>query len=338
MRIPFSKISVGWREIWSIIKVLRSGWLTTGKVTKQFEKEFAEYVGAKYAVAVSSCTIGLELALKCKGIKRGDIVIVPAFTFCATAQAAENVGATVIFGDIKLDTLCLDENSIIVKRTKKIASGIIPVHLGGEEAFTRYDIPVIEDSAHRVERGQCKNNPNIVCFSFYPTKNMTTGEGGMVCTNDENEYKWLLKARSHGRTKLVGYGYDVEFLGQKANLPDVLSAIGLVQLRKIDKMNKKRDELVALYNEELGFGWHGNHLYPIFIKERERFIEYMRRNGVDCSVHFVPLHKMTAYKDYSQIKLPVTDAIGFNEVSLPLYPSLSKRQVKRICRLIKSYE
>lgn len=340
--IFFSKPEIGWREIWEVVKTLRSGWLTTGKITRKFEQEFADYVGSKYAVATSSCTVALELALRYIGIKKDDAVIVPSFTFCATAQAVENCGGRVIFGDIELENLTLDSDSLVVMSTLKMAKAIIPVHLGGNEAYTGYKIPVIEDSAHRIQRGQCKDNPNLVCFSFYPTKNMTTGEGGMIATNDEKAYRWLLQARSHGRTKLIGSGYDVLFTGLKANLPDILSAIGRVQLRKLDKINARRDEIVEMYNNGFklqGKGrWKGNHLYPIFRKNRTDFMVYMKENGVQCSAHFDPLHKMTAWKDKIKYKLFNTELIGGTEISLPLYPSLKNKEVKRIIKLVNDYD
>jgi len=337
--IKFCKADIGWREIWEVIKVMRSGWLTTGEQTKKFEQEFAEYVGAKYAVAVSSCTVALELSLKYHKIGQGDLVIVPSFTFAATAQAVENVGARVLFGDIEPYKLCLDDKCPTVAIGTRRAKAVIPVHLGGNEAKTKWrDCIVIEDSAHRIERNQCKDSNNLVCFSFYPTKNMTTGEGGMIATNDKDAYEWLLKARSHGRSKLVGHGYEVEFTGMKANLPDILSAIGRVQLRKLDKMNSKRNKIVGWYNEWLNRGkWYGNHLYPIFVKNPDDFVRYMFENGVQCSRHFSPLHKMQGFKEHNKFKLPMSEGLGMSEVSLPLYPGLKKKEVKYICELVKNY-
>jgi len=333
--IPFCKPSITWRERLAVDRVLRTPILTTGKVTKEFEERFAEYVGAKHAVAVSSCTIGLELAVRYHKVK---IALVPSFTFCATAQAVQNSGGQILFADIDPVSLCIDPGSEIVHSAMKIVDTVIPVHLGGNLAFTAYPKTVIEDSAHRIERNQCQNSPNTVVFSFYPTKNMTTGEGGMICTNDTKEYEWYLKARSHGRNKLMGSGYDVEFLGLKANLPDILSAIGLEQLKRLPKMTDKRNALVRQYNLALNKSWKGNHLYPLFVNGREKFIKYMADNGVQCSTHFSPLHLMTAYKKFSKFKLPYTETLGKMQVSLPLFPDLKRRQVNKICELIKNYE
>jgi len=333
--IKFSKAFLDNKEYKAVKRVLKSGWLTTGAETRKFEEEFAEYVGADYAVAVSSCTVGLEMAIRRLDLNPDSPIIVPSFTFCATSQAVENCGHRVVFGDIDRLTYCLNPDSI--KDALEYAQAVIPVHLGGCKAFTKYDVPVIEDSAHRIEKDQCKNSKNMVVFSFYPTKNMTTGEGGMICTNSKADYEWLIQCRSHGRTKLAGSGYDVEFCGLKANLPDILSCIGRVQLKKLPKMTKMRNEIVRWYNEEFQTSWLGNHLYPILVKDRDKFLKYMAENGVQCSAHFDPLHKMSSYKWYSNQELPITDEIGGREVSLPLWPGLTKKQVKHICKLVKAY-
>lgn len=336
-KISFCRADIGRKEIRAVKKVLKSGWLTTGKVTKQFEEEFAGYVGSKYAIAVSSATVGLELSLRYLNLQKSDLVLVPSFTFCATAQAVENAGGSVIFGDINDKTLCLDNNSFLVKNSLKMVKAVVPVHLGGNKAYTNYQSFVIEDSAHRIIRNQCKNNPNAVVFSFYPTKNMTCGEGGMVATNDKEFYEWLLKARSHGRNKLVGHGYEVEFTGWKANLPDVLSAIGLVQLRKLDKMNIERKRIIDKYNEAFGTRWEGLHLYPVFVDRPDDFVAYMNNNGVQCSRHFQSLHKMSGFKKHNKFKLPITETLSDKEVSLPVYPKLKNKEVDYIIKLVKEY-
>lgn len=336
--INFCKADIGRKEYKAVKGVMKSGWLTTGKVTKQFEDEFADYVGSEYAVAVSSCTAALKLCLAYLQLPKKSLVIVPSFTFCATAQAAEHIGLELLFGDIKYNDLCLDNESFIVKNGLKLAKAIVPVHLGGNKAYTNYNIPVVIDSAHRIEKNQCIDDKYPSCFSFYPTKNMTTGEGGMVATNDKNLYEWLLKARSHGRNVLSGHSYEVEFSGWKANMPDILAAIGLVQLRKLPEMTDKRNQVVKWYNEYLGREWTGNHLYPYFPQDRNKFMQFMLDNKVQCSAHFNPLHKMKAYTKHNKFKLLVTEDLGSREVSLPLYPGLKKRQVKKICNLIHKYE
>lgn len=344
-KIKFCKASIGLKEILAVIKVMRSGWLTTGKITEQFEKEFAQYVGAKYAVAVSSCTAALHLCLKCLDVDENDNVYCPSLTFSATAHEIINTGANVIFGDVG-QNLCL----LVPKKTEGLKA-VIPVHLTGNRANTDYKIPVIEDSAHRIERGQCLNLPekDFACFSFYPTKNMTCGEGGMIATNSKENYEWLKKARHHGITKAgferygkaKGWDYEVEFIGNKANLPDILSAIGLVQLRKLDKFEKRRKQIIKLYNKELfnlNIGIRGGtHLYPILVENRDKFIEFMEKNNIQCSVHFKPLHKTKAYEFHNEFSLPYTEFVGERIVSLPLYPGLSDRKVRYICSKIYEY-
>lgn len=343
-KIPFCKAHTGREEIKAVKRVLKSGWLTSGPETSKFEEEFADYVGSKYAVATSSCTSALELSLRWFGISDKDFVIAPSFTFCATAQAAKNNGAKILFGDIELINLTLDPNSKI-KEFIKDAKAIIPVHLAGNKAFTNYEVNVVEDSAHRIERNQCCNNKNLVCFSFYPTKNMTTGEGGMIATNSKEAYEWLKMARNHGinksdekRYREGSFGYEVEFTGLKANMSDIAAAIGREQLKKLDYMNHKRDEAVNLYNSFLGNNWSGNHLYPIFLKERDKFISYMRENGVQCSAHFSPLHKMKGFEEYNRLSLPLTELLGETEISLPLYPDLTKKEIIHICDLTNKYK
>ena len=332
--IPFNKPYTNHKEIKAMKNCLKSGWITTGPITKQFENEFADYVGSKYAVAVSSCTSALELCLLYMNLSKKDKVVVPSFTFAATAQAVENAGGTVEFADINPTDMCLDPKTVNTKGRK----AVVVVDLAGNVASRKYDIPVIVDSAHRIEYGQCAEADYPSCFSFYATKNITTGEGGMVATNDKKFYEWLLMARHHGIKKDKPYSYSVEFTGWKANLPDILSCIGLEQIRKIDDINYLRRWVVDSYNVELETNWMGLHLYPYMTDNPIKFIEYMKENGVQCSRHFQPLHKMPAFRKHNNKKLFVTELIGMRIVSLPLFPGMKKKEVKYICKLIKEYE
>lgn len=329
MQIPFSKTFIDNKEIEAVNRVMASGWLTTGKVCEEFEAAFADYVGAKYCVFLSSCTAALGLSLawyRHLGIPKGTRVFVPSLTFAATVNEVVHAGFKPVFGDVK-DDFCLDESGY----GDELIS--IPVHLTGNEANTGYLSNVIEDSAHRIEKNQCKGSENLVCFSFYPTKNMTTGEGGAICTNDENAYLWLKKARHHGiskdgwkRYELGGsWKYDIEFVGWKANNTDIAAAIGLEQLKKLPWMTDRRNEIVKQYNRLLGYDRTGNHLYPVLVSNRDVFIETMKDAGIQCSVHFLPVHKMNAYK--SEQRLGKTEFFGEHLVSLPLYPSLSDEEV-----------
>lgn len=340
--IDFAKPDIGQEEIDAVKKILKNGWLTMSKETWTFEKEFAKYVGTKYAISVNSCTSAIFLALKALGIESGDEVIVPSFTFASTVNVVIHCGARPIFADIKRGdfTLCPESvKKMITKKTK----AIIPVHYAGRKAYVDYNLPVIEDSAHLIPNSNVSSN--LTCYSFYATKNMTTGEGGMISTDNNKLAQWLLKARLHGMSKDAmkryeeksKWRYDIEFPGYKFNTTDINSALGRVQLKKLPKFQKMRDERVELYNSLLRLENKGNHLYPILVEERDKFIYYMLKNGVQCSVHFFPIHKMKAYKNY-KANLPVTEYVGERIVSLPLYPSLSKDNIKYICRLVNKFK
>lgn len=340
-QILFAKPTIGREEIDAVSRVLKSGWLTMSKETIEFEKEFAQYVGRKYAIAVNSCTSALFLALKSLGIKNGDEVIVPSFTFASTVNVIVHCGAKPIFADVKREDFTLDPKSVEKAITNKTRA-IVPVHYAGRQASTGYSLPVIEDSAHLIPNGS--SSSNLTCYSFYATKNMTTGEGGMLTTDNYNIAQWLIKARLHGMSKDAmkryekkgKWRYDIEFPGYKLNTTDISSALGRFQLKKLSSFQKKRDERVDLYNSLLGLENKGNHLYPILVEKREEFIKYLLQNRIQCSVHFIPVHQMTAYKNF-KCNLPVTDYIGARVVSLPLYPGLSLGDVKRICKIVKNF-
>lgn len=338
MKIPFCKPSWDEREVEAVSEVIRSGWWTDGPKVKEFETKFAEYVGAKHAVFLNSCTSALFLSLKWEQKKKGFIantVYVPSLTFCATVNEIVNAGMIPVFGDVDRDTLCLEPNG-------EEYGMALPVHLIGNQAFTDYPYPVVEDSAHRIIKGQCFGSKNSVCFSFYATKNISTGgEGGMICTNDDDAYIWFQQARHHGiskggwdRYKEGGsWRYDIEFVGWKANSPDMQGAIGLVQLDKLDSFNANRFRVIDTYNSEFGYFHKGLHLYPILVGDRDEFITFMKKNGIQCSVHFLPIHKMSAYK--FDVDLPNTDYLGEHLVSLPLFPSMTNQEVEYVCQKVK---
>lgn len=336
IKVPFSKPSVTEEEIQAVTKVLKSGWLTTGEITRDFEKKFAEYVGAKYAVAVNSCTAALSLSLKAleeyiDPVEEGDEVIVPSLTFTATASIVTHCGAKPVFVDVEKDTFCLDPLLVFDAMTPK-TKAVIPVHLTGNTANSPYDGSVIIDSAHRIAKE--KSIADFTCYSFYATKNLTTGEGGMITTNYKDKAEWLRQARLHGlstgaenRYRGGKWEYSVDFTGWKCNLTDIASAIGLVQLKKLPKMEKKRKKLIKRYNEALGYERTGTHLYPILVEKRDEFMTKMREAGIGCSVHFLPLHLMPAYKDYKpSYPLPNTEFLGERLVSLPLYPDMIEKE------------
>ena len=334
MDIKFCKTTLGEEEKKAICDVIDGGWVVMGKKTQEFEQQFAEYVGAKHAVFVDSCTSALDLSLKYLLYKKiwnkKYPVKVPSLTFTASAEVIVNNGMKPQFVDVQRDNFVAN----------KVVSGqAILVHLTGNQAedFVK-DLPIIEDSAHRIEREQCKDNPNLVCFSFYATKNMTTVQGGIIAVNDEEIARWLKKARDHGvskgtteRYKDGAWAYDVEFIGWREKSDDLHAAIGIEQLKKLPAMDNERKRIIALYNELLGLNRTGLHLYPVLVLNRAEFINKLKEKGIQCSVHFLPLHQMTGYKKYyKQIPLQMTDWLGEHLVSLPLYPQLTNEEVKYI--------
>lgn len=342
--IPFSRASIGKEELHAISRVLDSGWLTQGGETEKFEQEFAKYVGTKYAVAVSSCTAALFLSLKALKIKPGDEVIVPSFTFPSTASVIIHCGASPVFADINEEDFTIDQKSFEKALTNK-TKAVILVHYGGNRAKIKTDLPIVEDSAHFIPKGGDNPSSFTRCYSFYATKNMTTGEGGMVTTRDEKVANWLRKARLHGlsleawkryqlRSRWV---YRVEFPGWKFNTTDIASAIGRVQLAKLDRFEQRRKEVTFLYNQLLSLNNKGTHLYPILVQRRDDFFEYMRENGVGCSFHFPALHKEPAFKKYSKGKLPVTEYVAQRVVTLPLDAVITNRDVEYVTLLVKKF-
>jgi dTDP-4-amino-4,6-dideoxygalactose transaminase len=335
MKIPFCKPFMGEEEAEAAAKCIRSGWITSGKVTEEFESKFAEYVGAKHAVFLNSCTAALGVSLqwykKKYNIKK---VLVPSFTFIATVQEVVNAGLEPVFADIGPDMLIQDID--------KEYDCVLPVHTTGKKANINWKVPVIEDSAHLIVKDQLKDNPNPVCYSFYATKNLAVGEGGMLATNDPELYMWAKQAEHHGITK---YGwnrydkngnwmYDTEFVGWKLNQSDILAAIGIEQLKKFELIQSERQRCVDLYNKNLGYHNTGLHLYPILVNNRAEFIDHMRDNGVQCSVHFLPIHKMLAFNKYKNEDLPNTNYFGDRVVSLPLFPALTNDEVNYICQKV----
>ncbi|KKR81563.1 MAG: DegT/DnrJ/EryC1/StrS aminotransferase [Candidatus Daviesbacteria bacterium GW2011_GWA1_41_61] len=340
--IAFAKPFIDKKEITAVTKILRSGWLTMGEETIAFEKEFAEYVGAKWAVAVNSCTSALFLSLKALGVGRGDEVIVPSFTFAATANVIVHNGATPIFVDIKADDFTIDLKSVEKKLSKK-TKAVIPIHYAGNLAQTDFQTKVLEDSAHRIAPKH--RSENLVCYSFYATKNLTTAEGGMITTDDEEMAKWLVKARLHGLSHDAwkryapggNWRYEVEFCGYKFNTIDLLAAMGRVQLQKLEGMEEKRKQIISRYNQLLGLKNQGTHLYPILVEQRDKFMAYIKAQGISCSFHFLPLHKSPAFVEYKTPSLPVTEYVGNRVVTLPLYPGLSLKEVETVCQKVKKF-
>lgn len=336
---------IGEEEKKAVCDCIDSGWITIGKKCEEFEKDFAKYVGSEYAVSVDSGTSALFLSLMFikskRGFDDGYKIIVPSLTFAASASTIIHAGAEPLFCDVD-ENLCLHENTI--KDLKNVTT-YVDVQLAGNK--TTWHHPArwrVVDSAHLIERGCFRGN--FMCFSFHPTKNMTTGKGGMIATNNEEAYKWLKKARLHGMHKkewdgglsktVARWGYTVEFPGWKMNMTDLQASIGIEQLKKMDYMNDQKRRCLDQYNENLSLDRKGLHLYYIFVKNREKFMQFMKDEGIQCSVHFQPLHQMPAFKKYAR-GLKETNWYGEHIVSLPLYVELTNKEIDYICqKVVKS--
>jgi dTDP-4-amino-4,6-dideoxygalactose transaminase len=373
--LPFSPPYIGQEEIDEVVDTLRSGWITTGPKTKLFEQEFARYVGAPAALALSSCTAALHTALVVAGVKPGDEVITTTMTFVATVSVIEHVGATPVLVDVEPDTLNIDPAQVekaITPRTK----AVIAVHYGGhpcemdslQDICDRHGLHLIEDAAHSLPASykgrMIGSSNNLTAFSFYATKNLTTAEGGMLTGPPELIEKAQV-ASLHGmdkdawkrNSKEGSWRYDVVMPGFKYNMTDIQAAIGLVQLRKLDAMDARRRQIVQVYQEELGklgvfdlpveredcrSAWH---LYPIRLKEgalgisRDRFIEEMKQRNIGTSVHFIPVHTFTYYREkygFADDPFPVTQQESGRILSLPLHAGLSADNLREILFTVRS--
>jgi perosamine synthetase len=370
MQIPFHKTHTTEEEIDAAKKAIESGWLTMGPKTVEFEDKFKEYVGSKEAVSMNSATAALHLALKAIGLKRFDEVIVPTNTFVATAEVVTYFDAIPVLCDIEEDTHNLDITKIealITSRTK----AIIPVHFAGQpcdmdEIYTiakKNNLKIIEDAAHAIPstyKGEMIGNlqgSDITCFSFYATKTLSTGEGGMATTNNSTYSKNMKINRLHGisrdawdryTTKGAWY-YEIVDNGNKYNTTDINSAIGMVQLKKQNLLKEKRKNIAKQYNE----AFQGNknialpfikddretswHLYVIKIQNRDTVIEQLKEKGVGCSVHFIPIHKHPYYKEkynYKNEDYPVSNRVFEESLSLPIYPDMSQDEIEYVIKNI----
>jgi dTDP-4-amino-4,6-dideoxygalactose transaminase len=380
--VPFHVPSIGEEEIGEVANTLRSGWLTSGPRTHQFEREFAAYVNAPHALAVNSCTSGLHLALAALGLGPGDEVITTPNTFCATVNAIVHVGATPVLADV--DEFGNINPLEIAKRISPRTKAILPVHFGGIPCdmlkiwrlAARHSLRVVEDAAHaigsaigphKVGAGDPEAGlfSDCVAYSFYATKNLTTGEGGMVTTHDENLAEKMKVLCLHGLTRdawnrygdRASWSYEVVEPGFKYNLSDVQSALGIHQLRKQDQFLLVRNRYVALYRELLGdleeielpsvplgmtSAWH---LYVIRLKldrlnlSRDQFIQELTARRIGVSVHFIPIPLHPAYRDIATLSAEhCPRAMGeFSRIiSLPLYPAMTEQQVRRVADTVRS--
>lgn len=369
-KIPLADIDFGPEESEAVQQVLDSRWLTMGAVTQAFEEEFAKYTGAKHALAVANCTAALHLACLVAGLGPGDEVIVPSLTFVATANAVRYTGATPVFAEIESDqNLCITAETIASRITKK-TKAILVMHYGGYPcdmpailALAKQNgLMVIEDAAHAIgsslEDHQMGTWGSVGCYSFFSNKNMTTGEGGMIVTDDDTLAEQLRILRSHGMTAMTwdrhqghAWSYNVTALGYNYRIDEIHSALGREQLKKLEKNNARRRHLTALYRDYLqeltptvglplqkSKGVSACHLFPILLPKdanRNAFMEQMKLQGIQTSIHYPPIHRFQAYTDISHGPLPVTENVASREVTLPLYPTLTDEQVGTVAQAVQ---
>jgi len=378
--LPFSPPLIEDEEINEVVDTLKSDWITTGPKTKKFEEEFKNYFNAPSALALNSCTAALHTALVTLGIGAGDEVITTPMTFCASVNVIEHVGARPILVDVEPDTLNIDPNKIENAITSK-TKAILPVHYSGHpveldyiyDIAKKYNLFVIEDAAHAISakyKGRyIGSSSNPVCFSFYATKNLTTAEGGMLTGDPE----FIEKARIislHGMSKDAwkryskegSWYYEVVFPGYKYNMTDIQASIGLWQLKKIERFQKRRKEIVRMYNDsfskeealeipvERPYVEHAWHLYVLRLNlqvlkiDRNQFIEELRIRNIGTSVHFIPIHLHPYYRDKYGFKpndFPVAYENYLKIISLPLYPRMSNEDVydviEAVIDVVKKY-
>jgi dTDP-4-amino-4,6-dideoxygalactose transaminase len=375
--IPFCKVICDGNELKYVREVLESGWLTTAGKSLEFEKRFAEKLGVKYTAAVNSATAALHLACEAIGIGPGDKVLVPTMTFTATAEVVRYLGAEPVFLDVEYGS-CLLTPDIVAQALEREprAKALMPVHFGGQAADMETimalcrarGVRVVEDAAHAFP---ARRNGRMVgcfgdatCFSFYANKTITTGEGGMLATDDESIYKRVKIMRLHGinrdvwdrfTAKKAAWEYDVVAPGYKYNLPDVAAAIGLAQLERADDFRRERQRCVEFYYDRLASvpaldlplcrGPHDDHAWHLFWVvlnarsplDRNTFIEKLNAAGIGTSVHYKPLHRMTYYREQYGLtpeQFPGAERHWQGTVSLPLYPSLKTEELGYICDTI----
>lgn len=366
--IPFHKASIGDEEIDEVVDTLKSGWLTMGPKTIEFETQFANYIGVDHAVSMNSATACLHLALKAIGLTAGDEVIIPTTTFVSTAEVVTYFNAIPVLCDIQDQDHNMDVTkieSLITSKTK----AIIAVHFSGipcdmvaiHSIATRHQLVVIEDAAHALpseyEGKKIGALSDITCFSFYATKTLATGEGGMATTNNAAYAQSMKRNRLHGISKDAWnrysekghWYYEVVDNGFKYNMTDISAALGLVQLRRLKEMNDKRTEIAHRYLENfkkhpkidclkpaknVQSSWH---LFVIKVKNRDALMEKLKENKIGSSLHFIPIFMHPYYKhtfSYNPDNYPVAVRVYNSSISLPIFPDLIRDEVDKISQVI----
>lgn len=358
IKVPIAKPIIGEEEIENVVEVLKSGMIAQGPKVMEFEEKFANWIGAKYGIATNSGTSALHVALLACGIGEGDEVITTPFTFIASGNAIVYTGATPVFADIDLDTYTIDPDKIedlITDKTK----AILPVQLYGQaadmdkirEIAEKHDLKIIEDAAqaHGAEYNGEKVGTlgDMACFSFYPTKNMTTSEGGMITTNDEELAKKAQMFRAHGASER----YHHDEIGYNFRMTDIAAAIGLAQLKVIDEFNDKRISNADYLNEQLkdiegivtpkspNNYKHVYHQYTIRVEKgnRDDWVEFLTNKGIGTGIHYpIPLYNQPIYKKLGiEGDCPLAEKAADNVISLPVHPSLTKEDLNLVVDAVK---
>jgi len=373
--IAFHKPLIKSEEINEVIDTLRSGWITTGPKTFKFEEMFKNYIHSKHAIALNSGTAALHLSLVAAGINKNDEVITSPFTFTATSEVIIHQGGIPRFVDIEEDTYNIDPLRIEEKITNK-TKAIMPVHYGGHpcdmdpilEIADEYDILIIEDAAHamgtnyKLKKVGCIGD--TTCFSFYATKNLTTAEGGMVTTDNDDLAEKIRMLGLHGITRDAwkryssqgSWYYEVLYPGFKYNHTDLQASIGIHQLKRFDDMQLRRRKIAEIYNNAFEdtpeiitpvvkeYAEHAWHLYPILLNtelltiSRDKFIEALKAENVGTSVHFIPLHLHPYYKEaygFNRGDFPIAESVYNREISLPIYPLMTDEDVQNVISAVK---
>ncbi len=374
--IPFHRPYITDDEINEVTEAVKSGWWTAGPKTLKFENEFKSFIGTKNSLAVNSWTAAAHLSLEAIGLKAGDEVIVPSVTFTASAEIVCYFKAKPVIVDVQRDTYNIDPVEIEKAVTEK-TKAIIPVHYGGQpcdmdeiiDIAEKNKLYIIEDAAHALPsfyKGRIIGQlSDVTCFSFYATKTLATGEGGMICTDNEEIAKRCSIMRLHGinndawkrYTEEGSWYYEVIAPGFKYNFTDIQAGLGLAQLKKVNEMQAKRKEIFDLYNE--GFKDNelirlynikedrisSHHLYPVELNidgikiSRSRFIDELKEKGIGASVHFIPLYRHPYYQKTFNLKLedyPVSESIYPGLITLPIWPGMKISQIEQVIDNVNS--
>ena len=373
MKVPYFLPWITDKDKKAVVNALDKRWLTNGPSLKKFEKGICNFLGTKYALGVGSATQALHLSIRAAGITEEDEVIVPTFTFVATANAVKYCNAKPVLVDVDSSTFNILPSEIEKKITKKTRA-IIVVHYGGQacdmseilKIAKRNKLIVIEDCAHAFgstyKKLTCGNIGKTGCFSFYPTKIITTGEGGAISTNDHNIAKKIRILRSQGmdvsaveREQTLEWKYDIVELGYNYRMDEIRASLGLSQLKRIRRINKMREKIADLYNQKLNEidgitiphkksdRNHIYHLYTIKITEdfhitRNELFKKLSKNGIGSSVQYIPVHLMSLYKKEYQNKInDFTNANSLKDqvLSLPIFPTMSIKQVEKVVSVIR---